>query len=83
MLQINTCNYTYSVEESNVATPTSRATGATRPTGASVVEPLGRAAEDHSEGRFDKVTDVVRDLSGKPPRTPRGFVRENIAQLAA
>ncbi len=48
-----------------------------------VVEHLGRAAEDHAEGRFDKVTDVVRDLTGKPPRAFEDFVRENIGQLMA
>ena len=48
-----------------------------------VVKHLGHAADDHRAGRFDQVTDTVREITGKPAQSFEDFVRANLAALAA
>ncbi len=38
---------------------------------------------DHKNGLFDAVTDVVREVGGRPAQPFEDFVRENIGRLAA
>ncbi len=48
-----------------------------------VIEHLSRVAEDHRNGVFDKVTDVVQQITGEPPRSFEAFVRDNAQALAS
>lgn len=44
---------------------------------------LSYVSEDHKNGAFDQVTDVVRKVGGLPPRTFEDFVRDNAEAFRA
>ena len=48
-----------------------------------VVTHLGCAADDHRAGRFDAVTDAVREITGTAAQSFEDYVRENRNRLAA
>ena len=47
-----------------------------------VAKHLGHAADDHRAGRFDHVTDTVREITGRPAQSFEDFVRANLAARA-
>lgn len=48
-----------------------------------LVAHLGRTADDHRAGRFDAVTDAVREITGAPAQSFEDYVNENRDRLAA
>lgn len=47
-----------------------------------VANHLGHLTKDYKDGRFDRVTDAVFEITGTPPRSFAAFVRENVGALA-